>query len=91
MRIIGEIPHPKYKITILQHNRRTSVQIEHGLVQQTYKYRDGSGIESTEDVQRILTKDFLEKVDAAFAVLYENYYESLESDMEEDELGMEII
>lgn len=91
MRIIGEIPHPKYKITILQHNGRTSVQIEHGLVQQTYKYRDGSGIESTEDVQRILTKDFLEKVDAAFIVLYENYYESLESDMEEDELGMEII
>lgn len=90
MRIIGEIPHPKYKITVLQHNGRTSVQIEHGLVQQTYKYRDGSGIESVESVQQLLTETFLEKVDAVFTSLYENYYTSLEHGSD-DELSMEII
>ena len=34
MRIVGDIEHPHYKITVLQMNQRLSLQIEDGDLQQ---------------------------------------------------------
>jgi hypothetical protein len=37
MRVVGEIPHPDCKITLLSWNNRYLVKIEQGLFEQTFK------------------------------------------------------
>lgn len=41
MRILGEIPHAIYKITILEMNKKTVLQIEDVDVVQLYRFREG--------------------------------------------------
>jgi hypothetical protein len=44
MRTIGEIPHPNYKITVLHHNAKYTLQIEGNMVTQSYKFRESESI-----------------------------------------------
>ena len=44
MRTIGEIPHPTYKITVLHHNAKYTLQIEGNMVTQSYKFRESESI-----------------------------------------------
>ncbi len=37
MRVVGEIPHPECKITLLSWNNRYLIKIEQGLFEQTFK------------------------------------------------------
>jgi len=62
MRIIGNIDHPELKITIFKNDNRISVKLESGLYEQTYKFRDGEGIENAEDVEKLLDAPFLDRV-----------------------------
>lgn len=62
MRIIGQIDHPKLKITVFKNDNRISVKLESGLYEQTYKFRDGEGVEGAEEVERLLDSEFLDKV-----------------------------
>ena len=90
MRVIGEIKHPKYKITVFQMNERLSVKLEDKVFEQIYKFRDGAGVRSVADVERLLTKRFLTQVSEIFATMGENYISALESGENED-LAFEII
>ena len=69
MRIIGEIEHPVYKITVFSMNNRLSVKIEDRLIEQIFKFRDGSGMDTLEDIKNFLNPDFLESVTESFKVL----------------------
>jgi hypothetical protein len=69
MRIIGEIEHPVYKITVFSMNNRLSVKIEDKLIEQVFKFRDGSGIEGIEEVKSFLNDDFMKVVDESFIQL----------------------
>ncbi|MBX2929958.1 MAG: hypothetical protein KF852_19140 [Saprospiraceae bacterium] len=62
MRIVGTIEHPVMKITIFRNDNRLSVKFESGLCEQTYKFRDGEGADSAEDVHRIVDAAFAESV-----------------------------
>ena len=62
MRIIGNIDHPELKITIFKNDNRLSVKLESGLYEQTYKFRDGEGIENAEDVEKLFDAAFMERV-----------------------------
>lgn len=62
MRIIGYINHPILKITIFQMENKFSVKLESGLIEQTYKFRTGEGINSLEDIRRLVDEEFLEAV-----------------------------
>ena len=64
MRIVGSIDHPLLKITIFRNDNRLSVKFESGLYEQTYKFRDGEGVESVEDVHRLVDEAFISKVAA---------------------------
>lgn len=90
MRIIGEIAHSKYKITVFKMNERTSVKIEDKLFEQIYKFRDGAGINNTTDVEKLLTDDFITNVDEVFSQMGANYMTALESG-EDADLAFEII
>lgn len=62
MRIIGYINHPILKITIFQMENKFSVKLESGLIEQTYKFRTGEGINGLEDIRRLVDEEFLEAV-----------------------------
>jgi len=78
MRIIGEINHPKYKITVLKMNERVTLQIEDRLVSQSFVFRDGSGVRDLNSAEQILTPDFLKKVEARFVEMNTDYMHALE-------------
>jgi len=78
MRIIGEVPHPKYKITILKMNEKITVQIEDRLVTQSYVFRDGSGVKDLPTAEKILTPEFMEGVDRRFQEMNKDYIRTLE-------------
>ena len=63
MRIIGYIDHPRLKITIFKMDNKFSVKFESGLYEQTYKFRDGEGIEGANDIRDLVDEAFLEKVE----------------------------
>ncbi len=85
MRIIAEIPHPIFKVTVFQMNGKLSVKLEKNLLEQTYKFRDGSGIENMENVHAFLTDAFYEEADNLFSQMHKNRYQSLLSAHPEDE------
>lgn len=62
MRIIGNIEHPILKITVFKMENRISVKFESGLYEQTYKFRIGEGIESFEDVEKVVDAPFQAQV-----------------------------
>jgi hypothetical protein len=52
MRVIGEFDLGAVKASVFKMNERLSVKYEYQLMEQIYKFRDGSGIRSVEDIQK---------------------------------------
>lgn len=71
MRIIGEIPHPAYKITLFYHNDRYSVQIEHGVYSQVYRVRQGKGLEAPADAFKLVDPEFLQGLTRVFEGMHD--------------------
>jgi hypothetical protein len=62
MRIVGNIEHPILRITIFSNDNRLSVKFESGLFEQTYKFRDGEGIDKPDDIRRLVEGPFTASV-----------------------------
>ena len=87
MRVIGEIKHPKYKITVLKMNEKVTLQIEDRLVTQSYVFRDGSGVSDLPSAEQILTAEFMEGIESRFSQMNSDYIKALEkinTDLEDD-------
>lgn len=63
MRIVGEIDHPRLKITVFKNDGKFSLKFEGGLLEQTYKFRDDERLGSVEDVKKIVDADFIQKIE----------------------------
>lgn len=76
MRIVGEIPHDKIKITVFSWNNKYLLKLEKGSIEQTFKVNvlDMTG---DEDIKLILNKKFLEKALTRFDEMEEALNESL--------------
>ena len=61
MRIISEIPHPLFKITIFSWNLKYIIKIELEQYEQVYKIKEES-VTGAEDVKKMLDEEFLESV-----------------------------
>lgn len=79
MRIVGYIEHPVFKITVFQMNERLSVKLETSQYEQTYKFRQGQGIDTLEQVEALLDGPFLEKAQQIFATMHQAKMSRLES------------
>ncbi|MEO0627437.1 MAG: hypothetical protein AAFY91_10660 [Bacteroidota bacterium] len=66
MRIIGSIPHPRYKITVFKTSTRFPLQIEDRDLIQIYRLRQGGPIEGFADVMEWLTEERLDKATEIF-------------------------
>ena len=66
MRIIAELPHPDFKISILSMNQKFIVKIEQGTLEQTYKIAEMDLTDGVNSVFELLDEKFLKKVGARF-------------------------
>ena len=69
MRIVGEIPHSTYKITIFHMNNKHSVQFEDGEQTQLYKVPDVPYLKSINDIKQMVDGAFLNEIDKVFMLM----------------------
>ena len=62
MRIVGTIDHPTLKITVFKMDEKFSIKFENGLLEQTYKIRAGSEINSFEDIQKMVDAKWISSI-----------------------------
>ena len=67
MRVIGELPHPDFKITLFNWNNRYLIKIEEGYLEQTYKI-DQFEVEE-KNLFRLLDGEFLKQVSERFIAM----------------------
>lgn len=70
MRIIGYLDFPGVKTTVFKMDNRLSVKFETGLYEQIYKFREGEGADTVEDIQKIFTEPFFKAVMAQFQQMH---------------------
>lgn len=90
MRIIGEIPHSEFKITVFQMNSRISVKLEKDMIEHTIKFRDGAGVNNIEDVKKFLDEEVITACRQSNMILSKAKVNSLIS-MQADEDEFEVI
>jgi len=88
MRIIGEYDLSGIKITVFKMNERVSVKFEKNLCEQIYKFRDGSGIQNSEDVKKFVDDVFISEINDIFEKMEIKKYQRIlkfnDMDREED-------
>lgn len=65
MKIVGEYPHPHFKVTLFAWNNKWIIQIEDGPMIQTYKL--GESEITKEEIPEFLSEEFYQKVDLIFS------------------------
>ncbi|WP_343636611.1 hypothetical protein [Fluviicola sp.] len=58
MRVIADIPHPRYKIQIFSYNAKYLVKIELGQFEQTFKIAE-TDVNGLEELKRMVTDQLL--------------------------------
>lgn len=70
MRIVGEIPHPLYKITLFQWNGKYIIKFESGPCEQSYKISEFDVDEN--DLYELLDDEFMKKISSRFHHMHED-------------------
>jgi hypothetical protein len=73
MRVIAELPHPDFKITIFSMNQKFIVKMERGILEQSYKIPDMDLTNGIDGVFEILDDEFLKAVAARFVEMGNDY------------------
>jgi hypothetical protein len=76
MRIIAELPHPDFKISILNMNQKFIVKIEQGALEQSYKIPEMDLTDGVNSVFELLDEEFLKTVGARFTAMRKDFKES---------------
>lgn len=76
MRIIAELPHPDFKISILNMNNKFIVKTEQGNLEQTYKVAEADLLDGVNSVFELMDEAFLKTVSARFAEMRKDFKES---------------
>ena len=66
MRVVAELPHQDFKITIFSMNQKFIVKMERGILEQTYKIAEMDLTDGVNSVFELLDEEFLNKVSARF-------------------------
>lgn len=83
MRVIEEIPHPRYKIQIFSYNAKYIVKIELGQFEQTYKINE-TDVMGLNDVKAMVNKKLLENALKRFVEMREDWHEAFKQKNEND-------
>ena len=66
MRIIGSLPHPNIKITLMHWNDRYMAKFEKYGTELIFKFREGPLMELQEDLHKLIDPDFIKDVETEF-------------------------
>ena len=77
MRVVGEIPHPSCKITVLAWNNRYLLKIEQGLLEQTYKINEYD-LAGEQELYAIVDESFVQEALSIFDLMRTNLQRSQE-------------
>ncbi|MCJ8209688.1 hypothetical protein MUY27_08205 [Mucilaginibacter sp. RS28] len=66
MRVIAELPHPEFKISILNMNQKFIIRIEKGTYEQLYKISEMDLTDGVNSVFELLDEEFLKTVNERF-------------------------
>ncbi|GAA4913923.1 hypothetical protein [Mucilaginibacter defluvii] len=73
MRIIAELPHPEFKISILNMNNKFIVKVEQGSLEQSYKIPEMDLTDGVNSVFEVLDEEFLKTVASRFAEMRKDF------------------
>jgi len=73
MRIIAELPHPEFKISIFNMNQKFIVKIEKGVFEQSYKIPEMDLTDGVNSVFELLDETFLDTVAARFVEMNKDF------------------
>lgn len=76
MRVIAELPHPDFKISIFSMNRKFIVKMERGILEQTYKIAEMDLTDGVNSVFELLDEEFLKTVAARFIEMGKDFKET---------------
>ncbi|WP_158996156.1 hypothetical protein [Mucilaginibacter sp. L196] len=76
MRIIAELPHPDFKISILNMNQKFIIKIEKGSIEQSYKIPEMDLTDGVNSVFEILDETFLKAVSLRFEEMKKDFKET---------------
>jgi hypothetical protein len=76
MRIIAELPHPEFKISILNMNQKFIVKIEQGTLEQSYKMAEVDMTDGVNSIFELLDEAFLKTVATRFAEMRKDYQDA---------------
>ncbi|MFD2146852.1 hypothetical protein [Mucilaginibacter antarcticus] len=76
MRVVAELPHPDFKITIFSMNQKFIVKMERGILEQTYKIPEMDLTDGVNSVFEILDEAFLKAVAVRFIEMGKDYKEA---------------
>lgn len=73
MRIIAELPHPEFKISIFYMNQKFIVKIERGVLEQSYKIAEMDLTDGVNSVFELLDEEFLRTVTTRFVEMGKDF------------------
>jgi len=76
MRIIAELPHPEFKISILNMNHKFIVKAEQGNLEQIFKVAEMDLTDGVNSVFELLDEEFLKTVTTRFAEMRKDFKET---------------
>ncbi len=76
MRVIAELPHPDFKITIFYMNQKFIVKAERGILEQSYKIPEMDLTDGVNSVFEILDEEFLKTIAARFIEMGKDFKDS---------------
>lgn len=91
MRIIGEFDAGDIKVTVFKMNERISIKFEKNLLEQTYKFRDGSAVSTLQEAQTFCSQQAIDDINKIFDTMAAARSNSLHSMIENQEEKFDVI
>lgn len=85
MRIVGEIPHPVMKITIMHHNEKYTIQFEDRDVMQSIIVRESNKIDSLESLKSYVDENFVQIIHSSIQNIRKTWQNQLISQETEED------
>lgn len=76
MRVLAELPHPSFKISIFGMNQKFIIKFEQGTLEQVYKIAEADIIGGIDGVFEMLDDEFLKSVETAFFLMRKDFIET---------------
>ncbi|MBE7179539.1 MAG: hypothetical protein INR69_24260 [Mucilaginibacter polytrichastri] len=78
MRVVAELPHPDFKISIFAMNQKFIVKCEKGNFEQSYKVSEMDLTDGLNGVFELLDEDFLKTVNERFRLMHADFTDTFQ-------------